>query len=64
MASTAKSDAPSCPTCGKPAAPRLEPGFPFCSERCRLIDLGRWLDGDYKLPAVDDAPSSDDGEQH
>lgn len=26
------------------------PSFPFCSERCRLIDLGRWIDGDYTIP--------------
>jgi endogenous inhibitor of DNA gyrase (YacG/DUF329 family) len=25
--------------------------FPFCSERCRLIDLGAWLDEDYRLPS-------------
>jgi endogenous inhibitor of DNA gyrase (YacG/DUF329 family) len=24
--------------------------FPFCSERCKLIDLGRWLDGKYQIP--------------
>jgi len=24
--------------------------FPFCSERCKLIDLGRWLDGRYQVP--------------
>jgi uncharacterized protein len=62
MGSTARNDAPGCPTCGELAAPRGDAAFPFCSERCRLIDLGRWLDGDYKLPALDDAPSSDDGE--
>ncbi len=33
------------------------PTFPFCSERCRLIDLGRWLGGDYNLPASDTTPS-------
>lgn len=27
--------------------------FPFCSERCRLIDLGRWADEEYKIPAVE-----------
>jgi endogenous inhibitor of DNA gyrase (YacG/DUF329 family) len=27
--------------------------FPFCSERCKLIDLGRWLDGKYQVPVVD-----------
>jgi endogenous inhibitor of DNA gyrase (YacG/DUF329 family) len=26
------------------------PSFPFCSQRCRLIDLGRWIDGDYVIP--------------
>ena len=24
--------------------------FPFCTERCRLIDLGRWFDEDYRIP--------------
>jgi endogenous inhibitor of DNA gyrase (YacG/DUF329 family) len=24
--------------------------FPFCSERCKLIDLGRWLSGKYQIP--------------
>ncbi len=24
--------------------------FPFCSSRCRLIDLGRWIDGEYRIP--------------
>ena len=36
-----------CPICGKPAAPRHRP---FCSARCRMIDLGRWLDGRYSIP--------------
>jgi endogenous inhibitor of DNA gyrase (YacG/DUF329 family) len=26
------------------------PSFPFCSDRCRLIDLGRWIDEAYKVP--------------
>ncbi len=26
--------------------------MPFCGERCRLVDLGRWLDGDYRLPGA------------
>ena len=42
-----------CPTCKK--AFEVEkisdrPGFPFCSERCRLIDLGRWIDGVHAIP--------------
>jgi endogenous inhibitor of DNA gyrase (YacG/DUF329 family) len=34
------------------------PEFPFCSRRCKLIDLGRWLNGSYALPAeeVDESP--------
>jgi len=35
---------------GRPAAST----FPFCSERCKLIDLGRWLDGKYQVPVVED----------
>jgi hypothetical protein len=27
---------------------------PFCSERCRLVDLGRWLGGDYRVPGAAD----------
>jgi hypothetical protein len=36
------------------AATSPAPTFPFCSERCKLIDLGRWLDGKYQVPAVED----------
>jgi endogenous inhibitor of DNA gyrase (YacG/DUF329 family) len=41
-----------CLGCGKPAPPRREnPHFPFCSERCRLLDLGKWLGEEYRIPA-------------
>jgi uncharacterized protein len=44
-----------CPICKKPVAEMDDPispnrWFPFCSERCKLIDLGRWLDGKYRIP--------------
>jgi uncharacterized protein len=40
-----------CPTCGKSAASRrANPAFPFCSDRCQLIDLGRWLGEEYRIP--------------
>ena len=42
-----------CPICAKAfEAESIDawPGFPFCSERCKLIDLGRWIDGDYAIP--------------
>lgn len=37
-----------CPTCRKPVAVGAE-DFPFCSERCRLLDLGKWASGDYRI---------------
>ena len=52
---TATRNGPKCPICRKPAAARAagegeRSAYPFCSERCRLIDLGRWLDGVYQVP--------------
>jgi endogenous inhibitor of DNA gyrase (YacG/DUF329 family) len=35
-----------CPTC-KTSVKKSAPDFPFCSERCRLIDLGKWASGAY-----------------
>jgi endogenous inhibitor of DNA gyrase (YacG/DUF329 family) len=37
-----------CPTCRKLVL-RDDPEFPFCSERCRLIDLGKWASGGYVI---------------
>jgi endogenous inhibitor of DNA gyrase (YacG/DUF329 family) len=39
---------PKCAICGKPVDPGAETA-PFCSARCKLIDLGRWLGEDYKI---------------
>ena len=36
-----------CPICGKPA---IEASKPFCSERCRDVDLNRWLSNSYAIP--------------
>jgi len=33
--------------------------FPFCCERCKLIDLGAWLDADYRIPSQADGESED-----
>jgi endogenous inhibitor of DNA gyrase (YacG/DUF329 family) len=39
-----------CPTCGKPVAWSADSTWrPFCSERCRLIDLGDWLDENHRI---------------
>ena len=46
-----------CPICGKPAT---EASRPFCSERCRDVDLNRWLKGSYVIPGRDD--DVEDGE--
>ncbi|TDI16995.1 MAG: DNA gyrase inhibitor YacG [Acidobacteria bacterium] len=40
---------PRCPTCGQKISSD-SPFIPFCSPRCRLLDLGKWLDGDYSIP--------------
>ena len=37
-----------CPTC-KTIVLRGDPNFPFCSDRCRLIDLGKWASGGYVI---------------
>ena len=37
-----------CPSC-KQAVTSASPEFPFCSQRCRLIDLGKWASGDYVI---------------
>ncbi len=42
-----------CPLCGKPAAPGHRP---FCSRRCGDLDLGRWLDGRYRIPTAEEGP--------
>jgi endogenous inhibitor of DNA gyrase (YacG/DUF329 family) len=48
---TGKSSAKPCPICGKPAT---EASRPFCSERCRDVDLNRWLSNSYAIPATKD----------
>lgn len=37
-----------CPVCGKPMAAAFRP---FCSDRCRMVDLNRWLSEAYRIPA-------------
>jgi uncharacterized protein len=40
-----------CPRCGKELEAANNSFRPFCSERCKLIDLGTWLSGIYRVPA-------------
>jgi len=42
-----------CPTCGKTFDPQASRALPFCSTRCRQIDLGRWLNEDISIPVND-----------
>lgn len=44
-----------CPRCGKPVEWSEASAFrPFCSERCKLIDLGAWAAERYRVPVVED----------
>ena len=66
-----------CPTC-RTLVLRGDENFPFCSERCKLIDLGKWATGSYVIstPVTDpemlesakhekpDTKQSDDSERH
>jgi len=46
-----------CPTCGSAVAWRpSERWRPFCSERCKLIDLGEWLDERHRIPGEPAVP--------
>ena len=50
-----------CPQCGKPAEWTLQNRFrPFCSEPCKLIDLGAWASESYRVPVAEDP---DDAEE-
>lgn len=48
-----------CPTCAKPVEWKAENRFrPFCSERCKKIDLGAWANEEYRVSQT--APSEDE----
>ena len=50
-----------CPICDRPFDPQESTALPFCSERCRLVDLGRWLDEGYSLEhQSEEAPDDED----
>ena len=48
-----------CPTCRKIVLAR-DPEFPFCSERCRTIDLGKWASGGYVISSPLNDPETSD----
>lgn len=43
-----------CPECGRPSDRAT---FPFCSPRCKDVDLNRWLSGSYVIPGTEEEPS-------
>jgi endogenous inhibitor of DNA gyrase (YacG/DUF329 family) len=46
-----------CPSCKKPVK-NTDPDYPFCSERCRVLDLGKWASGAYVISS----PVNDTGD--
>jgi uncharacterized protein len=61
MTATSTTKTVSCPTCGKPVEwVRLQRWKPFCSERCKMIDLGDWLDERHRIPGDETNPPDED----
>ncbi|MEK1931488.1 MAG: DNA gyrase inhibitor YacG [Pararhizobium sp.] len=48
-----------CPECKRPSH---REHYPFCSDRCRNVDLNRWLKGSYAIPVADDESKANDEE--
>jgi uncharacterized protein len=55
---------PRCPRCETPVVWSDNPARPFCSHRCKLIDLGSWLDEEYRVPGPPIPSEPADGERH
>ncbi len=52
-----------CPTCGKSVSWTPENAWrPFCSERCKLIDLGAWATEKYRVPVTESKDQPEDAE--
>jgi uncharacterized protein len=47
-----------CPICGKPVEDKFKP---FCSQRCRQVDLNRWLSESYRIPGAERPGAGEDG---
>ena len=53
-----------CPQCNKPVLWQDNPDRPFCSERCRMVDLGRWADESYRIAGKSQDALSDENIIH
>ena len=63
MAEERKKRLVSCPQCGKETEwSEKNPFRPFCSERCKLIDLGEWATESYRVPAEGELPGGEPGQ--
>ncbi|MEO8601189.1 MAG: DNA gyrase inhibitor YacG [bacterium] len=63
---TAVPSAPRCPTCRTPVEWAGNPHRPFCSQRCRMVDLGDWAAERHRVPgeSIPGDDESSDGEPH
>lgn len=52
-----------CPNCGRETEYLGNEFRPFCSERCKMLDLGAWIDGEYTLPVEGTEMTDEDIEQ-
>ena len=53
-----------CPQCGKEVVWNSDSRYrPFCSERCKLIDLGQWATESYRIPQDEDGTEEDSSHQ-
>lgn len=50
-----------CPECKRPST---RENYPFCSDRCRNLDLSRWLKGSYAIPVAEDESKADDEDRY
>lgn len=54
-----------CPLCGEKVAWENNPFRPFCSERCKLMDLGKWASDEYRIPGEKkDSPTGSEDEKN
>jgi endogenous inhibitor of DNA gyrase (YacG/DUF329 family) len=52
-----------CPSCGKEVQWQDNPFRPFCSERCKLVDLSKWVSEEYRVPGKSVATEKSDQDE-
>ena len=52
-----------CPTCKKATTWEENPWRPFCSERCKLLDLGKWASEEYKIEGKKEEEEDEGGQR-